>query len=120
MIVDDEEAFAQEIAEAVDYLGGSAVFFTCPVQCLEYLGHNETDFDVILADLAMPKLNGLEFLEMAKQHIPATATKILITGLAEIDGQAISVDKEIEVLNKPISLRDLKKKWGTHDSDWGG
>ncbi len=64
-------------------------------------------FDVLIVDIAMPGLNGLELLVYAKQHSPGCQV-ILITGGSnrELLAQALMLGA-YEYLEKPLSLDDL-------------
>ncbi len=64
-------------------------------------------FDVLIVDIAMPGLNGLELLVHAKQHSP-NCKGILITGKSnrELLAQALMLGA-YEYLEKPVSMDDL-------------
>ncbi|WP_435141987.1 response regulator [Pseudopelagicola sp. nBUS_19] len=108
-MVDDEEVIVEEITETIEFLGGKAVGFSCPIECLSYLRQQNYSFDLILADLSMPALNGLRLLELASKEILNTPKKFLITGVAEIDGEVIEVPHDVAVYHKPLSTQKLQQ-----------
>jgi two-component system response regulator YesN len=63
--------------------------------------------DIVLVDIRMPHMNGLEVMEKGK-HIVPTAQWIILTGYAEFDyaRKAISLGA-IDYLLKPVSKQDL-------------
>ncbi|HJV66389.1 MAG TPA: response regulator [Geomonas sp.] len=64
--------------------------------------------DVILTDVMMPKLDGLEFLKKVKEQEP-TVVVIMMTGFAdkELILKALKADAD-DFINKPINLLQLK------------
>lgn len=112
LVVDDEEAIGREIVEAIGLIGGSAVFYTCADSCLEYVERSGHHFEVIIADLAMPAMNGLEFLNRIRKVLKPTPKCFLMTGLPEFQGSQIFDNQHFQVLPKPISLQDIKEKLG--------
>jgi len=65
-----------------------------------------TDFDLIITDRAMPRMNGLEFAAKVKRIKPKEPV-ILLTGFADVMGETeANVDR---LLNKPARLDDLRK-----------
>ncbi len=110
LVVDDEEEIGREVEEAIGLIGGSAVSYSCAETCLEYLDKSGHGFDVIIADLAMPAMSGLDFLQRACQILDTSPRCFLMTGLPEFQGSEISDSKHFQLLSKPISLRVLKQK----------
>lgn len=103
-MIDDEEDVGLKLAETMEM-----PFFSCLLRSLK---HHRCHFDFVIADLAMSKLNGLEFLQLASQRILNSQKKLIMTGLAEIDGKAIENDPKIALLHRPLGLQKLRKKWG--------
>jgi signal transduction histidine kinase len=64
--------------------------------------------DVILTDVMMPKLDGLELLKKLKEHEP-TVVVIMMTGFAdkELILKALKADAD-DFINKPLNLLQLK------------
>lgn len=64
-------------------------------------------YDVVLLDVDMPRLNGLETLKLIKEHDPAT-TVIIMTAFATID-DAVRAVKEgaYNYLSKPVKGEEL-------------
>src|SRR6185295_6984176 len=81
LIVDDEVALMQSLCEALRDQGFEAVGFTNPSQALAAL--NERSFDLLLADLAMPDINGIELLREARRTDDKLVA-IIMTGEATV------------------------------------
>ena len=74
-------------------------------QALERL--NEYKFDLVLTDIKMPKMNGIEFLKILKQQSPRTEA-IMMTAYGDIDN-AVETMKAgaFDYLLKPFSAEIL-------------
>ena len=63
--------------------------------------------DLVISDIKMPGLNGLELLDRLKMRAPATPV-ILITGHGDVDTAIAALDKgAYSYLRKPIKLDEL-------------
>ncbi len=67
-------------------------------------------FAVILSDMKMPGMNGIELLQKVKDLLPET-TRIMITGLYDLDlaVDAVNEGAIFKFLTKPCSSEKLKK-----------
>jgi len=102
LIVDDEEIVTASIQAYLELETGFHVRgFTDPEEAAKALG--EQTVDVIVADLVMPKMNGIQFLHKAKELQPE-ASRVLLTGYA---------DKEsaIQAINELGLFQYLEKPW---------
>jgi len=104
LIVDDEMAIRELCARALkNYQVAEAADGE---QALELLAHRS--FDVILTDVMMPRLNGLDLLEKVKQKAPDQIA-VVMTGFAdkEVVLRALKAGAD-DFLTKPINLLQLK------------
>jgi signal transduction histidine kinase/ActR/RegA family two-component response regulator len=107
LVVDDEASLASSIAEVLMKYGHSAVIATNAEQALCEL--NTGDFDVILADVHMPKIDGMEFYKRTRAIDKSLAEKfIFITGDALDQALVRFFDQEKRpYLNKPFEIGEL-------------
>lgn len=113
-IIDDEH----EILEILEkFLGRSEKFkietFSDPECVLETLKNGA--YDLVLLDIMMPQLNGLDVLEEVKNASPNTKV-IMMTAYSSID-KVIKSNKvgAEDYLTKPfVSLRDVENKVFDH------
>jgi DNA-binding NtrC family response regulator len=65
------------------------------------------EFDLVLSDLEMPKMNGIELLEKTKENKPELPF-VIMTAFASIENavEAMKIGAE-DYLTKPINLREL-------------
>lgn len=109
-IVDDELSTTNLFYTALRTIRGINLFgFTDPVQALEHLKMNKLDYAVMICDLRMPVINGLQLLQTVKDLNPLSRT-ILITAY-DIDGSLLQEYTKKEIINsflqKPIGVDQL-------------
>ena len=108
LIIDDEQEFSQALAERMTNRGmvvstsGSAIE---GLKCVE-----KNAFDVVILDLQMPEMDGLEALKILKKKKPETQV-ILLTGHATVE-KGIEAMKlgAMDLLEKPADLSTLTEK----------
>ncbi|HJU78341.1 MAG TPA: response regulator [Nitrososphaeraceae archaeon] len=109
-MVDDEPDIAQLFCDALRRLEGCRVFkFTDPALALEHIKLNVKDYTLVISDLRMPVINGMQLLKTVKDLNPSTRT-ILTTAFATYDDvfQEYSKKKIINAfLQKPVRIHDL-------------
>lgn len=68
----------------------------------------ESSFSVIITDMTMPEMNGIEFLQKAKEKHPEPVY-IMLTGNQDLKTavQATNVGEVFRYLNKPISIEAI-------------
>ena len=109
-IVDDELKTAQLFHSALRTIKGINVFeFTDPVKALQHLKLNKKDYAVMISDLRMPVINGVQLLKTVKDLNPLART-ILMTAY-DMDDNLIREYTTKEIINsflkKPIELNQL-------------
>ncbi len=107
LIVEDEPPVAQALRRALDLPhGGGYLVESCESgeAALEHL--NNAPFDLIISDLRLPGMNGLELIALAHQRDPRLRS-VLITafGSPQVEEQARHVTDAY--VPKPFHLRDM-------------
>jgi len=102
LIVDDEAELVSAIVERLNLRGFQAEGITSGEEALEHLSN--TQCDVVLLDVKMPGLGGLEVIKRIKEQHPGLAV-ILLTG----HGSAHDVEEGMELgafdyLMKPVDI----------------
>jgi DNA-binding NtrC family response regulator len=108
LVVDDEKNIRETLAE---YLQGQGFQITTAASGEEALGLCETKpFDVVLCDVNMPGLDGIQVLEELTKRAPETFV-ILITAYATVETAVEAFTKGAhDYLMKPIILHDVSAK----------
>lgn len=108
LLVDDEEEVIQVIMKKLDWekLGFAVVGYACNgVKALEMV--EEYQPDVVMTDIRMPYMNGMQLSHRIKTQFPTT--KILIfTGFDEFEYAKEAVHLEVEeYILKPVNSQEL-------------
>jgi DNA-binding NtrC family response regulator len=111
-IVDDEiditKLFQYAISASIE--GVSVITFNDPVIALEHFADNKKNYALVISDLRMPNLNGLELLKKVKQLNPSVRT-ILISAYEVDEDQVFQNYMKQGIINlfvkKPIGLPEL-------------
>ncbi|MDW0285771.1 MAG: response regulator [Nitrososphaeraceae archaeon] len=114
-IIDDELDITQLYQDAIygKINGISVVCFNNPVTALEHFIENKKDYALVISDLRMPKLNGLDLLEKVKM-LNSNVRTILVSAyeVKEDEGfQKYMKDGTIDLfIEKPIPIDWLRQK----------
>jgi DNA-binding NtrC family response regulator len=78
-----------------------------PIVALSLIRNNT--YKVVISDYMMPKMNGIEFLEILKQDFPEI-TRIMLTGNAdyELEKEAKIKCDLFECLTKPMNMKIIE------------
>ena len=109
-VVDDELDIAQLFRDALQTTNGFTIFaFTDPKVAFEHFALNREDYTLIISDLRMPSINGMELIKKIKELNPYIRT-ILMTAFTINDDLFYEYAKKKLIngfLQKPIHLGDL-------------
>lgn len=106
LIVDDEENTRIGLRKLLFDHGFQVAAVANGLEALDYLA--EQPIDLVITDINMPEMNGLDFLRELNQRLPETKV-IMITAFGGVDSYLESMNLgAFEYLNKPIKLEELK------------
>ena len=105
LIIDDEKAIRKTLSEILSYEGYKIDEAGDGEEGLKKL--KEKEFDVVLCDIKMPKVDGIEFLEKSRD-INADTPIIMISGHGTIETAVEAVKKgAYDYISKPPDLNRL-------------
>ncbi|HZA69140.1 MAG TPA: response regulator [Nitrososphaeraceae archaeon] len=78
-VVDDEVDITALFHDAIsqNIFGISVIVFNDPIEAIEHFIANKNDYAVVISDLRMPGLNGLELLKKVKRLNPKVRTILM-------------------------------------------
>jgi len=107
LVVDDEKSIRITLCEFLKNAGFEA-YSACDALVAQEMV-DEQDFDVIITDIIMPKVSGIEMLTKIQENYPYIQT-IIMTGEPTVETavQAVQFSAN-DYLTKPISKEDMLK-----------
>ena len=109
LLVEDESRLREMLTRAIHEMGfvpTAAPQAEAALRLLEQRG--ERGFDILIVDLNLPGIGGMELLEQARSRWPLTQA-IVLTGFGDLEAakQAIRLDV-VDFLSKPCPLGELE------------
>lgn len=107
LVLDDEPIVLKRLRPALEKAGYEVEVFSQSSEAMSRI--MEKDFDIVITDLKMQGLDGMQFLTMVKQGSPKTEV-IVITGFATMETAKESFQKGVfDFLAKPFKLAEIQE-----------
>ncbi len=105
LVLDDEAPISRLVGSAFDQPGLRASVFVDANEALAAFLANPERFDLIVTDLTMPTMSGIEFATALRRvkHVPV----LLLTGGGTSDEELYATGAIDLILRKPFSMREL-------------
>lgn len=104
LLAEDEDAMRAYLARALENAGYEVVAVDRGTAAIPYL--QTQHFDLLLSDIVMPEMDGIELAQRCGEISPATKV-MFITGFAAVTLKANREAPQARVLSKPFHLKDL-------------
>ena len=106
MILDDEPIVGRRLRQALSKHGFELEIFEDPAKAVSRLG--ETRFDIVVTDMRMEEMDGIDILEYVNANCPNTRV-IIITGYATVEvAREALVKGAFDFIAKPFKPDDLR------------
>jgi DNA-binding NtrC family response regulator len=107
LILDDEPMVGQRLNPALTKEGYRVEVYTAPKEAVARL--EEKTFDIVVTDIRMEELDGLEVLESVLKRSPQTKV-IMITGFATLEKAHESLSKgAFDFIAKPFRIGKIRE-----------
>ena len=108
LVVDDEEFLLECLVDAISSWGCLVTPCALAAEAVQKLQNGA--FDLIVSDIRMPGLSGIQFFQWIQEHQPAMAKQILFTtgDTFDPDTRAFLERQQAPHLGKPFDLKKLK------------
>lgn len=107
MIIDDEKIVGEMAKISLEQEGYEVETFLNAAPALERL--KEQQFDIVVTDLKMKGIDGLEVLRTVKNLYPGTKV-IMITAFANLDVAIEALRGDVhDFFPKPVKIKELKE-----------
>lgn len=104
LVAEDDDAMRAYLARALESAGYEVVTVDRGTHALPLL--EAEPFDLLLSDIVMPEMDGIELAQRCAEVSPATKV-MFITGFAAVTLKANREAPQAKVLSKPFHLKDL-------------
>jgi two-component system cell cycle response regulator CpdR len=104
LLAEDEDAMRTYLARALENAGYQVVAVDRGTEALPLL--EAEHFDLLLSDIVMPEMDGIELAQRCNEVSPATMV-MFISGFAAVTLKASREQPRAKVLSKPFLLKDL-------------
>ena len=106
LFVDDEQSVLDGLRRSLHRMRDSweMTFVSSPEQAAELAA--KSAFDVVVADMRMPRMSGVELLEHVREVSPASV-RLILSGHSEVSAIMKSVGPSHQFLSKPCSSEQL-------------
>src|SRR3954447_16230431 len=106
LVVDDDESHAEAVAESLERVGYECVVATSGREALRLI--EEQPFDIVITDLIMDEVGGLEVLSKAKRELP-DAEVVILTGHSTVKTAVTAMQAgATNYLIKPLDINELR------------
>lgn len=110
LVIDDDDSVRHFTARAIAFEGHETATASDGLEGLELIRQAEGGFDLILSDIRMPAMDGIELAKSAHAEFPGLRL-MLMTGYAEQRERAADLEHVvIDVISKPFSLAEMRKR----------
>ncbi|MFN4217050.1 MAG: response regulator [Brevinematales bacterium] len=105
LVIDDDETILEDIRESLLPGGYEVVTETHPLRALErFFSEN---FDVVLSDIRMPEMNGIDVLHKVREHNPKCPV-IIMTAYGDVETAIACINNHAYgFLAKPLNFDEL-------------
>lgn len=104
LLAEDDDAMRTYLARALENAGYAVVAVDRGTAAIPHLQNDS--FDLLLSDIVMPEMDGIELAQKCAEISPATKV-MFITGFAAVTLRASREAPQAKVLSKPFHLRDI-------------
>ena len=106
MVVDDEKQICQNVEKILTKNNYEVIRATSAKEALEKMAKDS--FSLIISDIVMPEMNGLEFLKLVKKEWPLTKA-VMMTAYASTDTAVKAIRLgALDYLSKPFTPDELR------------
>ncbi len=106
--VDDEPKIHQVVTDTLKQLGAGITCFSCASDCLEQLDSQKCD--LLITDLRMPEMNGMELLRHTKSMAPWLPI-LIMSGYGDIPTAVEAIKAgAVDFIQKPLDKKSFARK----------
>ena len=106
LLAEDDTSMREYLQRALQRVGYEVEAVGCGTEAMPLLEAGGEPFDLLLTDIVMPEMDGIELAQKASAIDPNIRV-MFITGFAAVALQGGRTAPEAKLLSKPFHLKDL-------------
>ncbi len=107
LVVDDDQDVCEYLQDFLTSEGYLVTVVNDPTQALEHM--RQAEFHVVVLDIMMPKLNGIDLLEQIRQTDDDIAV-IILTGYPSLETATSSIEHDVSAyIRKPFTISEFRE-----------
>ena len=106
LVVDDEELTRQTITRMLEAGGFTVVTAANGAEALEYLSKRSADVDIVLSDVTMPEMNGIDLSYHIRDRYPRMPVAIVSGDVSDLEKSIIG-RADVPFIKKPFHAESL-------------
>lgn len=116
LVVDDDHINAKMLSKRLVKRDFNVKTLYCGRECIDYVNENHETIDLILLDIMMPDLSGLEVLSIIrKEYSPMDLPVIMVTAKGEASDVVDAMKKGAnDYIQKPVNMDIAEARIKTH------
>ena len=107
LVVDDEPVIARVVSEQLRRLGYDVTALNDPEEALELLAEEPDDFDLLLTDLQMPRMDGVELAARVGRLRPRMPVVLSTGNRWSVPASTARAAGILEIVDKPFRIEEL-------------
>jgi CheY-like chemotaxis protein len=108
LLVEDEEALLNLCQETLEQMGYTVLATDSPTEALSIAADHKGDIQLLMTDIVMPEMNGLELADKLISEHPGIRCLYVSGYTTDIFFPKGEVEEEVHFLQKPFTKKDLK------------
>jgi two-component system, response regulator PdtaR len=104
LIVDDNRAFAENLAEILGDGGDDATIATTPSEALALLRSRHGDYDALVTDMRLPEMSGAELVRRARELDPGLPAIVVSAYASSLQAAIVHQAGLVGILPKPVPI----------------
>lgn len=111
LLVDDDEEFLSEFESILKFFFKNVITSCCPVEAIGKLKNDPQNVDLIITDIRMPKMNGIDFCREVRSFNKNIPIYVCSTHIEVNDILSLIKINLVDYIVKPITFEKLSKSF---------
>ena len=106
LIAEDDDGIRELILTTLRRRGFTVLSAVDGRQAMDLIAARDLSIDVLVSDVAMPEIGGIELLGLARERRPEMAL-VMMSGTNRLELRSDAIASDVTLLEKPFTLNDL-------------